>query len=241
MLIGSLLHADPTLRHRVIASLNKLRTVHPEVKLDPAAVELLLAAEIVGHYRSYQVLGPLQERLRPGDQVLAGDGQLDGAGARANLPSDGAPPPARRSARCLRGTPLVESRRSAEMRSSSWTTFSSQSSGSCSFRCSTAALRSPSGSRSRTVSWALRSKRPSRRWRRSWPARIHGCGPARSMRLARCSWKGSRARSIGSRRTRIRQCKQAVEKARRRLAGISDAAAIPVPVPPTMGVGIGSG
>ena len=30
-LIGSLLHADPTLRHRVIASLNKLRTMHPEV------------------------------------------------------------------------------------------------------------------------------------------------------------------------------------------------------------------
>ena len=30
VLIGSMLHADPTLRHRVIASLNKLRTVHPE-------------------------------------------------------------------------------------------------------------------------------------------------------------------------------------------------------------------
>jgi AAA family ATP:ADP antiporter len=70
VLIGSLLHADPTLRHRVIASLNKLRTMHPEVRLDPAAVELLLAAEIVGHYRSYQVLGPLQDRLRPGDPVL---------------------------------------------------------------------------------------------------------------------------------------------------------------------------
>ena len=44
--------------------------MHPEVRLDPAAVELLLAAEIVGHYRSYQVLGPLQQRLRPGDPVL---------------------------------------------------------------------------------------------------------------------------------------------------------------------------
>ena len=70
VLIGSLLHADPTLRHRVIASLNKLRTMHPELGLDPAAVELLLAAEIVGHYRSYQVLGPLQQHLRPGDPVL---------------------------------------------------------------------------------------------------------------------------------------------------------------------------
>jgi AAA family ATP:ADP antiporter len=70
VLLGGLLHADPTLRHRVIASLNKLRALHPEVQLDTAAVELLLAAEIVGHYRSYQVLGPLQQRLPAGDPVL---------------------------------------------------------------------------------------------------------------------------------------------------------------------------
>ena len=38
-------------------------------------MELLLAAEIAGHYRSYQVLGPLQERLRPGDQVLQAMGK----------------------------------------------------------------------------------------------------------------------------------------------------------------------
>ncbi|HET7217278.1 MAG TPA: Npt1/Npt2 family nucleotide transporter [Vicinamibacterales bacterium] len=69
-LIGSLLHADVTLRHRVIASLNKLRTLHPEVALDPATINLLLAAEIAGHYRSYQVLGPLQARLKDDDPVL---------------------------------------------------------------------------------------------------------------------------------------------------------------------------
>ena len=69
-LIGSLLQADVTLRHRVIASLNKLRTLHPEVRLDPAAINLLLAAEIAGHYRSYQVLGPLRERLKMEDPVL---------------------------------------------------------------------------------------------------------------------------------------------------------------------------
>jgi AAA family ATP:ADP antiporter len=69
-LIGSLLHADVTLRHRVIASLNKLRILHPEVALDPSTVNLLLAAEIAGHYRSYQVLGPLQARLKPDDPVL---------------------------------------------------------------------------------------------------------------------------------------------------------------------------
>jgi len=69
-LIGSLLQADVTLRHRVIASLNKLRTLHPEVKLDPSTINLLLAAEIAGHYRSYQVLGPLKERLKDDDPVL---------------------------------------------------------------------------------------------------------------------------------------------------------------------------
>ncbi|HEY7500081.1 MAG TPA: Npt1/Npt2 family nucleotide transporter [Vicinamibacterales bacterium] len=69
-LIGSLLQADVTLRHRVIASLNKLRVVHPEVALDPATINLLLAAEIAGHYRSYQVLGPLKARLKDEDGVL---------------------------------------------------------------------------------------------------------------------------------------------------------------------------
>jgi len=69
-LIGSLLQADVTLRHRVIASLNKLRIIHPEVSLDPGTINLLLAAEIAGHYRSYQVLGPLQERLKEDDPVL---------------------------------------------------------------------------------------------------------------------------------------------------------------------------
>ena len=69
-LIGSLLQADVTLRHRVIASLNKLRVLHPEVPLDPGTINLLLAAEIAGHYRSYQVLGPLRERLKEDDSVL---------------------------------------------------------------------------------------------------------------------------------------------------------------------------
>jgi AAA family ATP:ADP antiporter len=69
-LIGSLLQADVTLRHRVIASLNKLRVLHPEVNLDPSTINLLLAAEIAGHYRSYQVLGPLRSRLKEDDAVL---------------------------------------------------------------------------------------------------------------------------------------------------------------------------
>jgi AAA family ATP:ADP antiporter len=70
VLVDSLLHADTTLRHRVVTSLNKLRTVHPDVRIDPNTIELLLAAEIAGHYRSYQVLGPLLSQLKEDDPVL---------------------------------------------------------------------------------------------------------------------------------------------------------------------------
>ncbi|HVL67719.1 MAG TPA: Npt1/Npt2 family nucleotide transporter [Vicinamibacterales bacterium] len=58
-LLAGLMDADAPLRHRVIASLNKLKQRHPQMTVDRTAVELLLAAEIAGHYRSYQVLLPL--------------------------------------------------------------------------------------------------------------------------------------------------------------------------------------
>lgn len=70
VLIEGLLQADVTLRHRVIASLNKLHDLHPDVRIDEQLVELVLAAEIAGHYRSYQVLGPLREQLKDDDSVL---------------------------------------------------------------------------------------------------------------------------------------------------------------------------
>ena len=69
-LIASLLESDGTVRHRIISSLNKLRAGRPDIRIDPGVVELLLAAEIAGHYRSYQVLGPLQEQLKDDDPVL---------------------------------------------------------------------------------------------------------------------------------------------------------------------------
>jgi hypothetical protein len=70
VLVEGLLQADGTLRHRVIASLNKLKVLHPEVRVDSGAIDVLLAAEIAGHYRSYQVIGPLQARLKEHDSVL---------------------------------------------------------------------------------------------------------------------------------------------------------------------------
>jgi AAA family ATP:ADP antiporter len=72
VLVQGLLQADGTLRHRVISSLNKLKVLHPDVRIDPSVIELLLAAEIAGHYRSYQLIGPLQRRLKEDDPVLQG-------------------------------------------------------------------------------------------------------------------------------------------------------------------------
>jgi hypothetical protein len=65
-----LLQADGTLRHRIISSLNKLKVLHPDVHVDSTVIEVLLAAEIAGHYRSYQLIGPLQRRLKDEDPVL---------------------------------------------------------------------------------------------------------------------------------------------------------------------------
>jgi AAA family ATP:ADP antiporter len=69
-LVASLLESDGTVRHRIIASLNKLKAVRPDIRIDPSVLELLLAAEIAGHYRSYQVLGPLQKPLKDDDPML---------------------------------------------------------------------------------------------------------------------------------------------------------------------------
>jgi hypothetical protein len=70
VLFESLLQADVTLRHRIVVSLNQLHQLHREVQVDHHAVELLLAAEIAGHYRSYQVLGPLRARVHEDDAIL---------------------------------------------------------------------------------------------------------------------------------------------------------------------------
>lgn len=69
-LMEGLLESDTTLRFRIIASLNKLRKQHPEMVIDTQAIEALLGAEIVGHYRSYQVLGALGDALVDDNPVV---------------------------------------------------------------------------------------------------------------------------------------------------------------------------
>jgi ATP/ADP translocase/HEAT repeat protein len=58
-LVSGLFEAGAPLRHRLIMALNKLKQRNPRITLDIPLIDLLLAAEIAGHYRSYQVLVPL--------------------------------------------------------------------------------------------------------------------------------------------------------------------------------------
>lgn len=55
----NLLEGDTTVRFRTIAALNKLHRLHPAIELDLQMLETVLAAEILGHYRSYQILAAL--------------------------------------------------------------------------------------------------------------------------------------------------------------------------------------
>ena len=56
-LVESLLDPDPILRLRVVTALNKVRQLNPQRRIEPELVKTVLAAEILGHYRSYQILG----------------------------------------------------------------------------------------------------------------------------------------------------------------------------------------
>jgi AAA family ATP:ADP antiporter len=70
-LIENVLDGDAVVRHRVIAALNKLEQQHPERRLDRNTLETLLAAEVIGHYRSYQVLAAMDSdgETEPGSIV----------------------------------------------------------------------------------------------------------------------------------------------------------------------------
>jgi len=63
-----LLDRDPIVRLRVVSALNKLRQLHPDRRLERELIDTLLAAEILGHYRSYQELGMV---LASGDRDRA--------------------------------------------------------------------------------------------------------------------------------------------------------------------------
>jgi AAA family ATP:ADP antiporter len=59
VLLDNLMESDTAVRFQVICALNKIQQAHPEIKLDIQLLETVLAAEIIGHYRSYQILETL--------------------------------------------------------------------------------------------------------------------------------------------------------------------------------------
>ena len=59
VLMENLLQSDTRLRFHVISALNKLHSQHPEIQPDVQLLETILLAEILGHYRSYQILHTL--------------------------------------------------------------------------------------------------------------------------------------------------------------------------------------
>lgn len=63
VLTESVLDKDVVLRYRCIAALNKLGQLHPDRPVDRKIIESLLGAEMLGHYRSYQVMGTLTRSL----------------------------------------------------------------------------------------------------------------------------------------------------------------------------------
>jgi AAA family ATP:ADP antiporter len=63
VLVESLLDPDVEVRRAIIGALNKLQELHPTWLLDRRMVETVLGAELLGHLRSYQVLGTLDAAL----------------------------------------------------------------------------------------------------------------------------------------------------------------------------------
>jgi hypothetical protein len=59
VLLESVLDSDTLVRHRIITALNKLGQVFPDRRIDRRLIETVLGAEIMAHYRSYQVLSTL--------------------------------------------------------------------------------------------------------------------------------------------------------------------------------------
>jgi ATP:ADP antiporter, AAA family len=65
----NVLEPDTSLRFKIISALNKLQRAHPDIKLDQQLLETVLAAEILGHYRTYQIMQALESPSASKDPV----------------------------------------------------------------------------------------------------------------------------------------------------------------------------
>jgi ATP:ADP antiporter, AAA family len=71
----NLLETNTVLRFQVISALNKIQQLHPEIEIDKQLLETVLAAEIMGHYRSYQILESLRGPGNVDEPVLRALGE----------------------------------------------------------------------------------------------------------------------------------------------------------------------
>jgi ATP:ADP antiporter, AAA family len=62
-LMANLLQNDSILRFRIISSLNKLNELYPDLELDAQTIEVVLASELMSHYRSYQIMNTMDGHL----------------------------------------------------------------------------------------------------------------------------------------------------------------------------------
>ena len=60
VLAGHLLKGNAEFRLHVLKVLGRMRARRPKLVIDPLALEAVIGAEILGHYRSYQILGALE-------------------------------------------------------------------------------------------------------------------------------------------------------------------------------------
>ena len=186
-LIGSLLQADVTLRHRVIASLNKLR-----VRCTPRSASIRRRSTSCSPPR---LPGTIARTRCSGRSRIVSKTMIrccrrcTTPWIRSSTASSGSWVCSCRTSGCTTPTSASARRTSsfARTRSSCSTMCSTRSCASCSFRCSTRRCRSTTASRSPTGSSVPHSTPPSRRSRRCSRARIRGCARARSTRSARCS------------------------------------------------------
>jgi len=63
LLLANLRQTDSVLRFRIIAALNKLHHLYPDLELDAATIEVVLASEIMSHCRAYQIMGKMDGHL----------------------------------------------------------------------------------------------------------------------------------------------------------------------------------
>ena len=59
VLADNLLDGDAALRLRILVALGSARDARPDLPIDPRLLESALGAEVLGHYRSYQILGTI--------------------------------------------------------------------------------------------------------------------------------------------------------------------------------------